>query len=180
MFAVLSGLMLVGACVPSLVDMVQNGRLRWSLYAVGALGMAWLILAPWFLLSRSRAGASWAAGAVAVPSYLLLIESLGSAKGWFPRLGLPAALLGLAGWGSIAWLWSRRGVDRWYATAGTILVLGLVGLAECALARPHLIHDPYFPVRRAAILSIIGTSLVVGVGRLAVKHTRSTAGLQKD
>jgi hypothetical protein len=172
--------MLVGALVPALVDILRNGRLSWSLYPVGALGMAWLILAPWFLLSRSRAAASWVAGAVTVPSYLLLVESLGGTKGWFTQLGLPAALVGLAGWGGIVWLWSRRGVDRWYGTAGTILILGLVGLAECVLARPHLVHDPYFPVRRAAIVSIIATSVVLGVGRFAVKHTWSAVRPQKD
>jgi len=174
-FVVLSSLMLVGAFVPCLVDIVGDGRLTWSLYALGALVMAWLVLAPWFLLRTAQPVASWIAGALTVPAYLLLVESLGTGRGWFIRLGLPASLLGLAGWGAIVLLWRRRRVDPWYGAAGTVLILGLVGLAECILVRPYLGQDPHFAVRRAVILSIIGTSLVLAACRFAVKRLRSAA-----
>lgn len=166
---VLSGAMLIGAVVPFVVDLAQDGRLTWSLYALGALVMAWLILAPWLLFERLRATTSWMAAVLTVPPYLSLVHALGSAKGWLLPLGLPEAALGLAGWGSIVWLWNVRRVDRWYVAAATVLVVGLVGLFGCALARPFMVEDPHFPARRAAILSIIGVSVVMGLGRLVVR-----------
>jgi hypothetical protein len=167
--AILSGAMLIGAFVPIVVDLAQDGELTWSLYAVGALVMAWLVLAPWFRLEGPRATTSWIAAVLTVPSYLLLVHSLGSAKGWLLPLGLPEAALGLAGWGSIVWLWSIRRVDRWYLAAATILVAGLVGLFGCMLARPFMVEDSHFPARRAAILSIIGASVVMGLGRFLLR-----------
>jgi hypothetical protein len=166
---VLSGGMFIGAFVPFVIDIAQDGRLTWSLYALGALLMAWLILAPWLLFERFRATTSWIAAVVTVPPYLLLVHSLGSAKGWLLPLGLPEAALGLAGWGSIVWLWNDRRIDRWYVAAATVLVVGLVGLFGCMLARPFMVQDPYFPVRRAAILSIIGASVALGLGRFVVR-----------
>jgi hypothetical protein len=174
-FVILSAAMSIGAFVPLLVDLLQDGRLTWSLYALGALLMAWLILAPWFLGERSRAVTSWAAAALTVPSYLLLVQSLSSVKGWLLPLGLPAAALGLAGSGAIVWLWSDRRIDRWYAAAATVFVLGLLGLTECLLARPFLVSDPYFAIRRRVILSIIGTSIVLGLLAFLVNLRRRPA-----
>jgi hypothetical protein len=171
-FALLSGALFVGAFVPLLVDFVQDGRFTWSLYALGAILMAWSILAPWFLRQRSRAATSWAAAVLAVPSYLLLVQSQSPVKGWLLPLGLPAAALGLAGLGMTAWLWSDRRVDRWYAAAATLFVLGLVGLGECLLARPFLVADPYFWLRRRIVLAIIGASLPLGLLAFLVNRLR--------
>ena len=137
-FIVVSLLLAAGAVIPALIDLALNGRLTWSLYSLGAIVMAWLILAPWFLLPRNRALASWIAAVVTIPLFLRLVEFLAPAKGWLLPLGLPAAALGLAALGGMLGVWRNgRGKARW-AIAWTFFILGILSFTEYLGARPYI------------------------------------------
>jgi hypothetical protein len=162
-FVVFCVALFLGAFIPLLVNLLVNGHFDWSIIVLGAIVMAWLILAPWFALRRSRAAISWAAAAVSVPIFLWIVESLGTNKGWLLPVGLPAAVTALAAWGGIVWLWNRSRLKIWYATALTFILIGLLSLAEYLIARPYLPWDPSFAVRQIATLCVGGVSLLLSL-----------------
>ncbi len=130
--------------------------------------MAWLILAPWFVLRRARAAISWAAAAVSLPVFLWIVESRGAGKGWLAPLALPAAAAGLAAWGGIVWLWTHSRFKLWYAAALTFILLALLSLLEYILARPYLPADPSDSVRQIAAIILAGASLALGLIAISV------------
>ncbi len=162
-FTVFCAALFIGAFIPLLVDILLNGHFGWSIIVLGAILMAWLIIAPWFILRRSRAAVSWAAAAVSVPIFLWIVESLGTNKGWLLPLGLPAAAAGLAALGGLVWLWNRSRLKFWYAAALTFMLIALLSFAEYTLARPFLIVDPSESVRRSVALYLAGASLLLGL-----------------
>ncbi len=162
-FAVFCAALFLGASIPLLVDFLINGHFAWSIIVLGAIVMAWLILAPWFALRRSRAAASWAAAAVSVPVFLWIVESHSAEKGWLAPLALPAAAAGLAAMGAIVWIWNCSRLKFWYAAALTFILLGLLSLLEYALARPYLPADPSEPIRQIAAILLGGASLALAL-----------------
>ena len=168
-FAVTSVALAIGGFVPVLVDGVANGRLHWSLYALGAVFMAWLIVAPWFLCRRSRATISWGAAVIAVPLYLVLVARLSAGDGWLLPLGLPAAGLGLAFWGLMIWLWGHTRIPRGYAAAITVFSLSVLSYLNHALARPFLEPDPVEAVRILVTACLLGLAMVIGAISLILR-----------
>jgi hypothetical protein len=162
-FSVFCAALFMGAFVPLLVDFLMNGHFGWSLIVLGAIGMAWGILAPWFLLRRARAALSWAAAAVSVPVFLWIVESLGTNKGWFLPLGLPATVTGLAALGGILWIckYSRR--KFWYAAAPTFILISLLSLLEYTLARLFMQFDPSESMRQIVAIGLVGVSPVLAL-----------------
>jgi uncharacterized membrane protein YhaH (DUF805 family) len=150
----------LGAFVPLLVDILINGRLGWSIIVLAAILMAWLIIAPWFILRRSRAAISWSAAAVSVPIFLGIVESLSPNKGWFLPLGLPAAAAGLAALGGILWLWHQSRLKFWYAAALSFILLGLVSFMEYSLACPFMLTDPSESIRQSVAIYLAGASIL--------------------
>lgn len=86
-------LMLIPAATAMLMDLLDGGGLRWSLFAAGALFCLWC----WFLLPvffrLARPYAYVAADLLCAGAYLLLIAALGGGLGWYLRLALPVLLL---------------------------------------------------------------------------------------
>ena len=167
-FTVFCAALFLGAFIPLLVDFLLNGHFGWSIIVLGAVVMAWMILAPWFALRRSRAAVSWAAAAVSVPIFLWIVESHSANKGWLLPLGLPAAAAGLAAWGGIVWLWIRSRLKFWYAAALTFILIGLLSFVEYTLARPFLPADPSESARPFVTLGMAGVSLLLAFVALFV------------
>ena len=162
-YIVVSIVRALGAFVPCLVNVLQAGQLDWALYPLGAILMAWSILAPWFLLRQHRAAASWGMAIITVPAFISLVAALSPVKGWFLPLGLPAALLGLEAGGGLVWLWRYSRLSAWYAIAVTFLILGILTFLEHGVARPFLLPDPYASIRTMVAFSLVGAALVFGL-----------------
>ncbi len=160
-FLVISAALAFGAFVPLLVNVLVSGRLDWSLIPLGAIGMAYLILAPWFVLRRYRAAVSWGMAAISVPAFLYLVETLSPVRGWYLPLALPAALLGLAALGGIIWLWCYSPVHPWYAAACTFGILGLLTMLEHMLVWRFLYPDPYEWIRNLVAASLGGAAILL-------------------
>jgi hypothetical protein len=167
-FAVFCTALFLGAFIPLLIDFLINGYFGWSVIVLGAIVMAWWILAPWFALRRSRAAVSWAAAAVSIPVFLWIVESHSAEKGWLVPLALPAAAAGLAAMGAIVWLWNHSRLKFRYAAALTFILLGLLSFLEYTLARPYWPADPSESVRMipppwSAVLALTSESSRVKV-----------------
>jgi hypothetical protein len=163
-FAILSGALAIGAFVPLLVNGVLLGRFTWSLISLGAITMAWLIMAPWFLPRRHRPLISWATAAVSLPLFLWLVASLVAIKGWLLPLGLPAAALGLAAWAGIVWIWRYSRIRVWYALALTLFLCTLVSLPIYFTVLPYMPQpDPLLWVRIIVFICMGGVSVLLAV-----------------
>jgi hypothetical protein len=162
----------MGAFVPLLVDFLIHGRFGWSIIVLGAVAMAWLIIAPWFVFQRSRATISWAAVAVSLPVFLWIVESLGTNKGWLFPLGLPSAAAGLAALGGILWLWNHSRLKFWYAVSLSFILVALLTLVEYTLARPFVIVYPSESLRRAIAFCAAGGSLFLALIATAVHKNK--------
>jgi hypothetical protein len=160
-FAAFCGALFLGAIIPLLVDFLINGNFSWSMIVLGAVAMAWLIIAPWFIFRRSRLMISCAAAAVTVPAFLWLVESFIPNKGWLLPLGLPAAAAGLAVLGGIVWIWNGSRLKFWYAAALTFILVGLMSLLEYILASPFMPMDPSESVRQGIALCMAGGSMLL-------------------
>jgi hypothetical protein len=171
-FAIVSGGLGIGGFVPVLVDAATTGGLSWSLIPLGAVAMAWVILAPWFLLRARRALAGWAAATVAVPLYLWLLETLLPYKGWLLTLALPAAGLGLAAWGLLTFVWIASRLRAGFALAATLAIAAGLSAAEQALVQAYLLDDPAAWVRDLVTLCLAGAAVVVFAVALAVHRGR--------
>jgi hypothetical protein len=173
-FLVFTGLLGAGAVIPVIVDFALYGHLTWSLYSLGAVVMAWLILAPWFVFPRNRALISWGAMVLTLPLYLGLVESLAPVKGWLLPLGLPAAALGLAALGGIIAVWYCRKIGPWYAVALTFSILAILSLAEYLVARPFLVWDVPGSVFRVIALCVGGSSTMLFVIAFLMHQRRAS------
>lgn len=162
-FAIVSLVLGAGALVPLVVDLAVSRGLSWSLYALGGVAMAWLILAPLFLARRRRIALSWLAAAVSVPAYLALAQAMDPGGSWLLPLGLPCAAIGLAGLGFLAWLWAYSGLHPLASVSLTLLALGLVSLGETAVTQAWLGDDPAAWIRNLVSLCLLGIGLLFGL-----------------
>jgi hypothetical protein len=97
----------------------------WSLYPAGALFMIWATITPFLLLQKNRAAGSFVALSVTLIPFLLLVQWLVPAKGWFLPLALPLAILVLAGLGIC--LFAFRFIkNKLYSVAIAIFLFGIV------------------------------------------------------
>jgi hypothetical protein len=160
-FLAITALLGAGGVIPAVVNFALAGRLSWSLYSLGAVAMAWLILAPWFVFPRNRAPLSWGAAVVTVPLFLWLVETLAPAKGWLLPLGLPAAALGLAALGGLVAVWRSGWVKAGYAAALTFSILGILTFAEYLVARPYTVWEVPGPVIGIISLCVGGASVAL-------------------
>ncbi len=171
-FLIVSSLLAIGAFVPCLVNVLLVGKLDWSLYSWGAILMTWLILMPWFLLARYRAAISWVMAVLTVPAYLFWVENLTATGGEVLRLGLPAAVCGLAALGGIIWAWCYSRMKSGYAFALTFLILGVLSWLENMVARPFLFPDPYEAIRSMVTFSLLGMFVLSGLAAFLVYGRR--------
>jgi hypothetical protein len=171
-FSVISGCLFLGGGIPLLVDFAAGGGVGWALFPLGAVSLAWAVIAPFFLARRHRAAGSWAAGMVGVPLYLALVHGLVAAKGWLMPLALPAAGLGLAAWGAVVWLWRYSRIRPLYAAALTLVLLALLTVGEEAVVLAFVGADPYAWIRRLVALCLAGGAGLTGIVALAANRTK--------
>jgi hypothetical protein len=168
-FVILSCALAIGAFVPVLVNLALIGRFTWSLIPLGAMVMAWLIIAPVYFFRRHRALISWAAAAVSLPLFLWLVESLVAVRGWLLPLGLPVTALGLAAWGGIVWVWRYSRIRVWYSLALTLFLCTLVSLPIYFIVLPYMPQpDPVLWVRIIVFICMGGVSVLLAVVGLLV------------
>ncbi|MDN3655733.1 DUF6320 domain-containing protein [Ferruginibacter paludis] len=122
---ILSGVFLFACLVCFIVNYSIDRFFSWSLYPAGALFMIWATITPFLLLQKNRTEGSFIALSVTLIPFLLLVQWLVPAKGWFLPLALPLALLVLAGLGIC--LFAFRFIkNKLYTVAVAIFVFGVV------------------------------------------------------
>ncbi|MDO4572874.1 MAG: DUF6320 domain-containing protein [Clostridia bacterium] len=162
----LSLLLLIPLFVCAFCDLMIDGRLSWSAYVLGGLGLSfvWFLL-PFFLRRRRLVTCVLLDGAAAAGMLVIIERMTGGA--WFLTLGLPltvlATLLGLLA----AWLlspglrWSglmRAGVGVCCLGVFIVLVEGALMLYHAAFGPPRWSMYAFFPC------------LVIGAGLLLLDH----------
>lgn len=160
----LSLTMLGGVFVSLIVNYAIAQHFTWSKIVLSAIGVAWLTLAPWFVLQKHQALVSWAMAAVSVPILLWVIASLTPDKGWLLSLGLPTAVLGLTALGGLLWVWRASQLQVLYAVASTLLVLSLVNLAQNELVKSFLAQS----FTGAYVQSWVNAFITQSLGALAI------------
>lgn len=170
-FAVINIVLALGAFVPLTVDMALNHHPTWSVIVLGAIAMLWLIVAPWFVLPNGRFIASWAAALISVPAYLYVVETATGGKGWFLALGLPAAIVGLAGVGVAGWLWLYSRLKFWYAASLTLFLAAAVNHAEFLLTQSY-VQDPVEWAHYLTTVSLLALGALLGIIAASVHGAR--------
>ncbi len=94
-YAVVLGSILLGlpAALCLLVNLLLGGRITWSAYVVGALGMLWVCILSPVVLRRAVLPFCIAADSAALALYLLLIYLWSGRGGWYLPLALPLVVL---------------------------------------------------------------------------------------
>lgn len=180
-FAIIGLILGLGAFVPLVVNLAVAGGVTWSLYAIGGCTMAWLILAPLFLARRLRVALSWLAAVVTVPAYLALVQAMSPASAWLVPLGLPSAAIGLAGFGTLVWLWAYSGLHPLSALSLSFMVLGLGSFGESAVTAAWLGSDPALWIRDLVSLCLLGAGFIFGffaliLGKFRARVSRGRRG----
>ena len=153
------------------VDLVYGGVLDWSLYVVGAAVMIWVFLALPLLHTRIESSERGPAAilipdAVALMTYLWVIERLSAPDSWFVPLALPIAgtlcLLVIVN----AILIDRRILRHLYALVGILLSVAiLVVMIEIAteLSMGETVHVTWSLF--AAIPAVVLSAVLLLLGR---------------
>lgn len=153
------------------VDLVYGGVLDWSLYVVGAAVMIWVFLALPLLYTRIESSERGPAAilipdAVALMTYLWVIERLSAPDSWFVPLALPIAgtlcLLVIVN----VILIDRRILRHLYALVGILLSVAiLVVMIEIAteLSMGETVHVTWSLF--AAIPAVVLSAVLLLLGR---------------
>lgn len=75
------------------INLSLDGRLTWSLYAMGALALLWTFAVPLYLFRKPSLTVLFLPDTAAVLAYLLLIAVLQQGLSWYLGLALPLVLL---------------------------------------------------------------------------------------
>lgn len=113
-FMILTVSILIGAIVCIICDLAISGRFTWAVYPLASMALTWLVLLPLFMLERHAVAGSLAMCSVSLPVFLLILEQATGAD-WFWRLGLPISIISLAYAWCGFWLFTRKGLNKWYA-----------------------------------------------------------------
>ena len=114
-------LLAAGICV--IVNFAVNRQLTWAAYPLISILLGWVVAAP--LLFKKLVLALCALTA-AIGPYLYCMDRLTRGPGWFVRLGLPIAAIGVAFLWLIYLLFRFVKIGAWYKTAIVALLAGVV------------------------------------------------------
>jgi hypothetical protein len=114
-WATLSAIFLISMLVVLAANLVGTGwRITWSAFALGSIGLAWLIATVILVIFRPP----WLVVLCVYPpvaGFLALTDALDSARGWFLTVGLPIATAVLLAFevSTILWtVWKDRGANQ--------------------------------------------------------------------
>ena len=105
-------------------DLVRNGEITWSRYALSSLGLLWL-LASWMLLLFRHVWLVYLCSFASVVGFLALIDVCHEGLFWFLRLGLPIAAMVFA-MGGLLHLFARKTRVRGAMLIGVFFLLLIV------------------------------------------------------
>lgn len=110
----------VGVCV--IVDVALNNNITWAWYPIISVVCGWLIATPGFF---KKYALSLLTATMAVNPFLYLLNLITPVKDWYFKLGLPAALTGIAfAW--IIYLMIRfLKINIWYKAAISVFLGGV-------------------------------------------------------
>ncbi|CAN5639951.1 hypothetical protein BH11BAC5_BH11BAC5_02210 [soil metagenome] len=171
---ILSAVFLLACLVCFIVNYSIDHFFSWSLYPAGALFMIWATITPLLLMQKDKAEGSFAALSVTLILFLLLVQWLVPAKGWFLPLALPLAILVLAGLGIC--LFAFRFIkNKLYAVAVAIFVFGVV--VNYGVGMVVKSYIPYSGIDEVARISTMAAAgilslllVVVGTLKTTVRH----------
>jgi len=158
---IVTALFLVPLLITLLCDLQLNGRITWSGYVAGALGVGYVVLVLPFWFRRPNPVIFVPCGFAAAGLYLLYIN-LSVEGGWFLSLAFPVtAVVGSIVTAVVALLrYIRRG--RLYVYGGALTALGLFMplmeyLVVITLDRPRFIGWSFYPL---IVLVLFGGTLL--------------------
>jgi hypothetical protein len=165
---ILSGVCTFACLVCFIVTYAIDHFFSWSLYPASILFMIWATITPLLLLQKNKAEGSSAALSGTLILFLLLVQWLVPAKGWFLPLALPLAILVLAGLGIC--LFAFRFVkNKLYPVAVTIFVFGVVlNYGVGMVVKSYIPYSGIDEVARISTMAAAGilSLLLVVVGTL--------------
>lgn len=123
---ILSSAFILSIFICMLCNFVINGSFDWSLYVVGGVAMAWIIIAPFLLVKKHRVIASLSGLTVGILPLLLLIEHLCPAKGWVFPLALPIVVISLISLWISAILFIYTKFNRYFLVSFEIVLFGFI------------------------------------------------------
>lgn len=139
----LLGLISMALLFPSviclIVDLLFGGKISWSLYPIGALFLFWVATAVPIMVKKHRLYVTIAIDGFSLMGYLLLVETLSPAAGWFMPVVLPVLLLAILMTLGVA-ASIRQQLLKGLAIPATILVL----IALLSLAVELLVSSQMF------------------------------------
>lgn len=153
-------LFLVPLLLTFLVDLQTDGRLGWSVYAVGALVLAYLVFALPLWLRRPNPIVFVPCDFAAAALYLLLIEGMTGGR-WFLPFALPLTLCAgcLATALTVLLRCLRRG--KLFVLGGFLMALGgLVLLTEALVARHFSLPFGGWSLYPLTALALLGGMLL--------------------
>jgi len=170
---ILSAVMLFACLVCFIVNYSIDRFFSWSLYPAGALFMIWATITPLLILQKNKAEGSFAALCITLIPFLLLVQWLVPAKGWFLPLALPLALLVLAGVG-ICLLAFRYIKNKLYAVAVAVFVFGvIVNYGVGIIVKSYL---PYSGIDEISRISTMAAAGLLSLLLVVFGPLKKTAG----
>ncbi len=161
---------ILGASAVLLADMLFNGRLHWSLYALSSIGLVWIIVFSVLAFGKMPAFA-FLAIPVSTVLYFLVLDWIDGPIGWSLTLAIPIAL-------SLSLLTAivAAGVKHTRRRGFNIVAYVFLGLASACVALESII-DFYVNGSVSPAWSIItGLVLVPLSGMLLFIHGRIMRG----
>lgn len=168
---VLSALLFFACMVCFIVNYSIDHFFSWSLYPAGALFMVWATITPLLVLKKNKTLVAFAALSFTLIPFLLLVQWLVPAKGWFLPLALPLALLVLVSLGICIGVF-RLIKNKLYSVAVTIFLFGVVvNYGVGFIIKSYL---PYSSLDEISRMSTIAASGMLSILLLVMGSVKKT------
>lgn len=157
MVSTITILFLLAAFVCVVCNYAISGMLDWSLYPLGSLAMAWLILILFIKAKKHKVFAALTGLTVCILPFLMLVEHLTPIKGWVLPLAVPIVLLSVPSLWIVAFIWCS-GIKRFYALSITFFLLGVALDAAINKLVAGYLNQPFFQISN--VVNLLSFSFV--------------------
>lgn len=164
------------AIVLLIINMAYSAYGPWCLYPIGALSLLWIYITPPLLMPKPRVSLLLAINGTATALYLLLIERLSGAHGWFFPLALPLTALAtvliiLLRLGTVYRQWRKLKIAAMCLWALCLLLIGIEVTVDLYVSQ-HI----FLTWSLIAAVSLAGLGLLL---QLIARNQRITNELMK-
>lgn len=174
--SIVTVILAIPALALMVINLVYTSAGPWSLYPIGALALLWVYIAPPLLMPAPRTSLALGMSGAATVLYLLLIERISGAYGWFFPLALPLTVLAtvlviLLRLGAVYRKWRKLKVAAMCLWALCLMLIGVEAALDLYLARQIMLS-----------WSLIAAVSLAGIGillQLIARNQRITGELMK-